>query len=61
MRVACFISTNNSKINLQTIIAFYSSLSTMTTKKEIIPDNKEIYDFLDTIYTKGEKILIAIS
>lgn len=33
----------------------------MTTKKEIIPDNKEIYDFLDTTFSQEEKIVIAIS
>lgn len=33
----------------------------MTTKKELIPENKDVYKFLDTIYTKSEKTLIAVS
>ncbi len=33
----------------------------MTTKKESIPIEKELYEFLDTIYPHAEKTLIAIS
>jgi hypothetical protein len=33
----------------------------MTTKKEAMPIDKEIYTFLDTIYTQEGKTLIAIS